>query len=561
MIDVNLPTFDAHNGYPSQTQLLHIAARQNDNVLIRLLIKTYRARLNVFDEDGCTPLHICCYENNLEALKALLENDADFQKGVRLNPHDTPISICVRYQHDQCLKAIFDLTINFNWKRYFSQLPRSPLLCDFSSIYAIELLIEHSLDIDACDERGNTFLHYLVNKKDIDYEKYIDVLVRSSADFNRQNRFGRTPFLEALEQKNSILINVFLQHLDIVDIHLVDSLGNTALHYCKHLSDTTNCPIILEKNPNSINAQNRDGQTPLHDAILCNNISFAKYLLDNSADINLKNKDGNTPLHLAARDDNIRMCRLLMKYPKLNLNLIATNKLGKTPLHLACAHEKSEVAKFLVNILTTEQMNLVDNQGRTSLHECAENFNGSLARYLLRHGANENMKDLRQNNVLHLSTEKGNFELVRTLVRSSNIDINQLNDDMHSSLALAILYNHDDVSKYLLNTENIRIQSTDLKMAIQMNNYEMVRLLCEKDRNCSRVRSSTHGDMIIHIYMRRNFNNLVCLETLLSFIPDNDLLTYLSERSLANGDNLLHIAGKIKRKKRKNFLLPLFFVS
>ena len=255
------------------------------------------------------------------------------------------------------------------------------------------------------------------------------------------------------------------------------------------------------------------------------------------------------------------MCRLLMKYPKLNLNLIATNKLGKTPLHLACAHEKSEVAKFLVNILTTEQMNLVDNQGRTSLHECAENFNGSLARYLLRHGANENMKDLRQNNVLHLSTEKGNFELVRTLVRSSNIDINQLNDDMHSSLALAILYNHDDVSKYLLNTENIRIQSTDLKMAIQMNNYEMVRLLCEKDRNCSRVRSSTHGDMIIHIYMRRNFNNLVCLETLLSFIPDNDLLTYLSERSLANGDNLLHIAGKIKRKKRENFLLPLFFVS
>jgi hypothetical protein len=44
--------------------------------------------------------------------------------------------------------------------------------------------------------------------------------------------------------------------------------------------------------------------------------------------------------------------------------------------------------------------------------------------------------------------------------------------------------------------------------------------------------------------MRRNFNNLVCLETLLSFISDNELLTYLSENSLAYGDNLLHIAGK-----------------
>jgi hypothetical protein len=83
-------------------------------------------------------------------------------------------------------------------------------------------------------------------------------------------------------------------------------------------------------------------------------------------------------------------------------------------------------------------------------------------------------------------------------------------------------------------------------MAMQMNNYDMVKLLIEKDRNCLRVRSSTHGDMIIHTYMRKNFNNLVCLETLLSFISDNELLTYLLESSLAYGDNLLHIAGKIE---------------
>ena len=81
-------------------------------------------------------------------------------------------------------------------------------------------------------------------------------------------------------------------------------------------------------------------------------------------------------------------------------------------------------------------------------------------------------------------------------------------------------------------------------MAMQMNNYEMVKLLIEKDKNCLRVRSSTHGDMIIHVYMRKNFNNLVCLEALLSFISDSELLAYLLESSLAYGDNLLHIAGK-----------------
>ena len=109
----------------------------------------------------------------------------------------------------------------------------------------------------------------------------------------------------------------------------------------------------------------------------------------------------------------------------------------------------------------------------------------------------------------------------------------------------SILYNHDDVGKLILSQENIHVQSTDLKMAMQMNNYEMIKLLIEKDRNCLRVRSSIHGDMIIHTFMRTNFNNLVCLETLLSYISDNELLTYLSESSLAYGDNLLHIAGRV----------------
>ncbi|UJR32979.1 hypothetical protein I4U23_020442 [Adineta vaga] len=526
----------------SQTYLLHIAARQNDGVLIRLLVKTYRARINVFDEDGCTPLHICCYEDNIDAFKALLENDADFQKGTRLNPHETPVSICVRYQYDTCLQALFELTTNFNWKRYFSQLPRSPLLCDFPSIYGIRLLVEHGLDIDICDERGNTFLHYIVNKKDIDYEDYIETLVEKSADFNRQNRLGRTPFLAALEQKNFELIAVFFRHIDVTNINIVDSLSNTALHYCKYLNETVIYDTVYKSNPSSLDAQNRDGNTPLHDAILYDNELFAQYLLHQGANLNLMNKEGNTPLHLVARDDNGKMWRLLTKYSQLNL--IAMNKMGKTPLHLACAHERPNVASVLINKIKIEEINLLDKQGRTPLHECAENLNGSLAKHLIRHGADENAKDSRQNTVLHLATEKGNLELVRTLIKSSSIDINQLNADMHSPLGLSILYNHDDVSKFLLEEENTRVQSSDLKMAMQMNSFEMVKLLIEKDRNCLRVRSTTHGDMIIHIFMRRNFNNLVCLESLLSFISDNELLTYLSENSLTFGDNLLHIAAR-----------------
>ncbi|CAF1060394.1 unnamed protein product [Rotaria sp. Silwood1] len=542
MTDINVSTFEPHFDYPSQTYLLHIAARKNDSLCLRLLIKTYKARVNVFDEDGCTPLHISCYEDNIDALKALLENDADFQKGTRLNPFETPICICVKYQHDSCLQALFDLTSNFNWKRYFSQLPRSPLLCDFPSIYAIELLVQYSLDINACDEQGNTFIHYLVNKKDIDYEKYIEKLIETSADFNRQNQLGHTPFLDALEQNNFQLLAVFLRHIDITNINIVDKLLNTALHYCKYLNEKFIFDSVLTSNPLSLNAQNRDGQTPLHDAILYDNYLFAQYLLQHSCDVTLTNKDGNTPLHLIAKDDNVRMCKLLMKYTQLDLT--ATNRMGKTPLHLACANEKANVAAIFINKMNIEQINLIDIQGRTPLHECVDNMNGVLARYLIRHGADENAKDVRGNTVLHLAAEKGNIELIRTLIKSSNVDINQVNIDGQSPLSLGILYNHDEVCKVLLDQEKIHVQSIDLKMTMQMNNYEIVRLLIEKDPNCLRVRSSKHGDMIIHTYMRLNLNNSICLETLLSYISDNELLAYLSESSLTFGDNLLHIAAR-----------------
>lgn len=404
-------SFSENLDYPSQTHLLHISARKNDSFSTRLLIKTYKARVNVFDEDGCAPVHICCYEDNIDSLKALLENDADFQKGTRLNPLETPVGICVKYQHDGCLEALFELTSSFNWKRYFSQLPRSPLLCDFPSIHSIELLVEHSLDINASDERGNTFLHYLVNKKEIDYTKYVEKLIEKSADFNRINQLGRTPFLEALEQNNFQLLAVFLRQIDVTNINLVDTLANTALHYCKYLDERFIFDSVLTSNPTFLNAQNRDGQTPLHDAILCDNYSFAQYLLQHNCDVSLVNKDGNTPVHLVARDDNVRMCKLLMKYAQLDLTVM--NKMGKTPLHLACANEKANVAAILINKMSIEQMNILDHQGRTALHECAENLSGVLARYLIRHGADENAQDIRGNTVLHLATEKGNFSSIK----------------------------------------------------------------------------------------------------------------------------------------------------
>lgn len=70
--------------------------------------------------------------------------------------------------------------------------------------------------------------------------------------------------------------------------------------------------MMIEKGAN-INVKNLNGQTPLHVAILTNNIEIAKYLIEKGADLNIKDCKGQTPLYLAILKNNVEIAKLLIK--------------------------------------------------------------------------------------------------------------------------------------------------------------------------------------------------------------------------------------------------------
>jgi hypothetical protein len=78
---------------------------------------------------------------------------------------------------------------------------------------------------------------------------------------------------------------------------LEPEITNPLLHLAATLGNLSAARILVKYF--DINGFTIMGYTPLHHAVLANNISMVRFLLDEGADVSLKNKHGNNVLHLA----------------------------------------------------------------------------------------------------------------------------------------------------------------------------------------------------------------------------------------------------------------------
>ena len=122
----------------------------------------------------------------------------------------------------------------------------------------------------------------------------------------------RAVCLRRLPQYKSILNNL----LEVgANPSLIDTECNSLLHiavsksFISKETAPTAVKILLEHHANP-NARDREGYTPLHRAILNNEIEKAIELVEGNADINLTTPDGDTALHLACNHIKTQPFRL-----------------------------------------------------------------------------------------------------------------------------------------------------------------------------------------------------------------------------------------------------------
>jgi hypothetical protein len=110
---------------------------------------------------------------------------------------------------------------------------------------------------------------------------------------------------------------------DIPDaIDIFPNLGLEKTHKAKHCAPLISIAVIfnrvdiieklLEFNPAEIDRTATTGCTALHISAKNNNSGCAEYLLKKGAAVNAQDNEGNTPLHYAASKGNLALCFMLI---------------------------------------------------------------------------------------------------------------------------------------------------------------------------------------------------------------------------------------------------------
>ena len=273
---------------------------------------------------------------------------------------------------------------------------------------------------------------------------------------------------------------------------------------------------VLALYPNLINVRDRDGQSPLHQAIANHYLKNIPLFLAKGANPNLADLKGNTPLHLLAYgiENEIEMDLLL----KNNANPNLVNARGETPLQICLARkEKGKIALLLkyeanhrrpstltYNTIPQELQGLVagktgaldyteieaikaspecaaflnnrNDQGRTPLHEAIIKRDRDSALILIELGADLNLPDRDGNAPLHLCARRSAFAITELLLqRGANPNI--ADKKGLPPLYYHVLTNMELLLRYGAEPDFTRRGRTVLFFALAEKNEELIKLL------------------------------------------------------------------------------------
>lgn len=234
----------------------------------------------------------------------------------------------------------------------------------------IQLLLEHSPDVYARDNKGKTLLHYAITLER-NNEKLLLLLLKY-LNPNVKDNEGVTPLQEACRIGDDNAKRAVLALIKAgADVTVCDNVGSTPLHDAAlRSSGITNDSAlksagitikkmkeiiqILLSNGANVKQQNNLGETPLHLAVF-RRFSHSKEIVSEfikqGADIDAQDKDGNTPLHYAARSGYVEAVQLLLEH-KAQKNI--RNKEGYLPVGWTNDVFESANSKQIVNLLMGE---------------------------------------------------------------------------------------------------------------------------------------------------------------------------------------------------------------
>ncbi|KYQ99908.1 ankyrin repeat-containing protein [Tieghemostelium lacteum] len=197
------------------------------------------------------------------------------------------------------------------------------------------------------DQMGHTPISIaLKNNQENILEILLDLYKQTKTDINTKDRSGYSVLHVAAGADERLLVRVL--QFETINVDVQNEDRNTPLHYfCqKYRSPNIQEPfqLFMKKNVD-INAQNKNGETPLHKAIFNNSVRLmlVDMLLKNGANVNIVNSNQESPLHYAVHLGREDLVSVLLK-AGANVDIIGGFKDKITPYDLAMSKGNKEMA-------------------------------------------------------------------------------------------------------------------------------------------------------------------------------------------------------------------------
>ncbi|XP_069119470.1 uncharacterized protein [Argopecten irradians] len=194
--------------------------------------------------------------------------------------------------------------------------------------------------------------------------------------------------------------------------------NQTALHAAAIGGSLTIVHLLVQAG-SSIHRTDKEMKTPLMYAAENNHVNIVQYFLKMDADVTLRAEDGMTVLHYAAKAGHVGVLKLLLEADKININVQDDG--GWTPIIWASEHKYVNAVKYLVK--NGADPNLKDKEENTSLHWAAFSGSVDIAEIFLNAGCDLETPNEHGDRPLHIAARQDHYEcVVLFLARGADVE-------------------------------------------------------------------------------------------------------------------------------------------